>query len=271
MSISNKTIIKPSSPQKNIEKFRTQSPNRPQNRKVELDDHKLLMKKYQETVELEMKTLRTGREKKALNEAQQQKVTSVAESSGHKSTAIDEATRQEAREYMKKQREKRKLEVKKEVDKSFVIQQRLDELRKTTRNVIAKKPKPKKNPIKVSPALEYYSMNNRHMKEIKILKLKPMSAKKSPKVVEETVVKPLEISTEKTFEESSPEKPPSPVKKSTFLEKNLVNKVLEPKLFNQGKKILQLQNRVVHKKPEVFQHSRNDVVGRGYAHDRGLW
>lgn len=260
MSISNKTINKPSSPLKNIDKFRTQSPNHPsvqQNRKVESGDHKLLMKKNQETVELEMKTLRTGREKKALNEPQQQKVSTVAESSGHKSTAIDEATRHEAREYMKKQREKRKLEVKKEVDKSFVIQQRLDELRKTTRNVISKKPKPKKNPIKVSPPLEYYSMNNRHMKEIKILKLKPMSAKKSPKVVEETKAKQLEISAEKTFEESSPEKPPSPVKKSSFFEKNLVKKVLEPKLLNQGKKILQLQNRVVHKKPEVFQHSRH--------------
>ena len=215
----------------------------------------MVMKKYQETVELEMKTLRTGREKKALNEPQQQKVTNAAESGGHKSTAIDEATRHEAREYMKKQREKRKLDVKKEVDKSFVIQQRLDELRKTTRNVIAKKPKPKKNPIKVSPPIEYFSMNNRHMKEIKILKLKPMSVKKIPKV-EETKVKALEISEEKTYEESSPEKSPSPVKKSSIFERNLVKRVLEPKLVNQGKKILQLQNRVVPKKPEALQHSR---------------
>jgi hypothetical protein len=160
------------------------------------------MKKYQETVELEMAMKKAEKEKKALNE-----IAVVNKSK------IDEATRNQAREYMKKQREKRKLETKKEVDSSFVIKQRLDELRKTTRNVISKKSKVKG--LKISPPNEYYSMNNKNMKEIKVLRLKPMIGRKeSPvrdegKIEEEKIVKESEA-----FQESSPEKLSSPEKKA---------------------------------------------------------
>jgi methyl-accepting chemotaxis protein len=62
------------------------------------------------------------------------------------------------------------------VDKSYIIRQRLDELRKTTRNVITKKPKKNKSQVKISPPGKLFSIHN-HVKEIKVLRLKPMSAK----------------------------------------------------------------------------------------------
>lgn len=128
------------------------------------------MKKYQQTLELEKKTQKAETKTMIV-----QQHAAVAEGTGHKSTAMDEAARKEAREYMKRQREKRKLETKKmkEVDKSFVIKQRLDELRKTTKTVIVKKAKKEKIQLKISPPKEFYSVNNLHMKEIKVLKLKP--------------------------------------------------------------------------------------------------
>lgn len=66
-------------------------------------DHKPLLKKYEETVELEMKMRKAEKDRKALNAP-------AAEPTVHKSTAIDEAMRNKVREYMEKQREKRKLE-----------------------------------------------------------------------------------------------------------------------------------------------------------------
>lgn len=206
--------------------------------------------KYQQTAELEKKIRKVEKERKALI---QQPVAAAKASPNHKSSAMDEAARSEAREYMKKQREKRKLEMNKEVDKSFVIKQRLDELRKTTRNVITKKPKKNKSQIKVSPPREYYSMTNVHMKEIKVLKLKPTSAKsqKSPaensfRVLNESSLKFASPDSEKVLETTkTPSLSPikkciSPIKKPT----TPVKKPANP---------LQLQNRQNTTRAETTQ------------------
>jgi hypothetical protein len=113
---------------------------------------------------------RREKEKKTLN-AQR------AQSPAINKSKMDEATRCEARRFMKKQREKRKTEVKKEVDKTFVIKQRLEELRMSTKSAITKKSK-RQSPLKVSPPKDssYYSLDNNKMREIKVLRLKPMSA-----------------------------------------------------------------------------------------------
>lgn len=103
----------------------------------------------------------------------------------HKSK-MDEGTRREARNFMKKQREKRKMEVKKEADKSFVIKQRLEELRQHTKDVLAKKKT--KSPVRSAPppvGSSYYSLSNHKMREIKELKLKPMKKPHADDVPEE--------------------------------------------------------------------------------------
>lgn len=183
--------------------------------------------KYQQTAELEMKTRKAERERKALNQQQQH---AAVESSLHKSAAMDEASRNEAREYMKKQREKRKLETKKEVDTSFVIKQRLDELQKTTRNVIAKKPKQVKS-RPMSPPKDLYSLSNIHTKEIKVLRLKKMPERLSVEQAKEK----LEVDVEAL---KLPEKTLSPIKKPA----SPVRKPSSP---------LQIVNRQLRYKPEV--------------------
>lgn len=213
------------------------------------------VKKYQQTVELEKKTRKVEKEKETLNKPAH---ASGAENSAHKSNAMDEAARKEAREFMKKQREKRKLETKKEVDKSFVIKQRLDELRKTTSNVISKKPMKSKSPMKISPPKEFYSLNNLHMKEIKVLKLKPLSAgsHKSAAIDTMTPTKFNEARIDETFDTiklpftrhspiktASPVKTVSPVKKPATPDK----KPASP---------LQLLNYQRLSKPDVTQRSR---------------
>lgn len=88
----------------------------------------------------------------------------------HKSSAMDEAVRREAREFMKKQKEKRKLETKKEEDdKSFIIKQRLEKLKITTRNVIAKV-----NACENGNSHELSATRRPKLREIRTLKLKPM-------------------------------------------------------------------------------------------------
>ena len=145
----------------------------------------------------------------------------IVESRSNK-TVMDEATRKEARDFMKKQREKRKLEIKKEVDESYVIKQRLDELRKTTKIVITKKPK-KTVQLKISPPRDF-SFSDFKMKEIKVLKLKPLTGKgkinpvaKSSKVepVAEIVRSSFEMSPGKNIPEvmKTPQKSVSPMKK----------------------------------------------------------
>jgi hypothetical protein len=126
----------------------------------------------------------------------------------HKSK-LDETARNEAREFMKKQREKRKMDVKKEVDKSFIIKQRLEELKKSTKDAVIKNIKKSKNSIKKSPPKDdsYYSMFNMNMKEVKELRLKPMSRASRREEVELSANK-LPASPRV----SSPKKPPlSPV------------------------------------------------------------
>lgn len=207
--------------------------------------HEPLIKQHQQTAELEKESRKTENERKALS--RQQPVTEVAPK--HKSSTMDEAARKDAREYMKKQREKRKLEEKKEVDKTFVIKQRLDELRKTTRNVIVKKPTKGQSPLKIPPSSDYYSMSNLHMKEIKILRLKPMPV---PSFTQEPMtslnnneVKALKNSDVKNVQETSKptSKPVTPVKKTLLKAASPVKKPASP---------LQTQNRQV--RHEIVQN-----------------
>ncbi|KAG5684354.1 hypothetical protein PVAND_013589 [Polypedilum vanderplanki] len=140
------------------------------------DQSNVVVVRRREDIELEHNkatttTVRREKEKKTLD------LNLQAQSPTINKSKMDEATRCEARKFMKKQREKRKMEVKKEeVDKTFIIKQRLEELRLNTKNAITKKPK--KSPLKISPPKDsnYYSLNNNKMKEIKVLKLKPMTA-----------------------------------------------------------------------------------------------
>lgn len=107
----------------------------------------------------------------------------------HKSSMANEAVRREAREFMKKQKEKRKQldETKKEEDKSFIIKQRLAQLKITTRNVIVNA---NKAPLSKQPNAGANETANSHdvsplprhkkyptYREIHTLKLKPMSRK----------------------------------------------------------------------------------------------
>lgn len=177
---------------------------------------------------------------------------------------MDEAARKEAREFMRRQREKRKLETtKKEVDKSFVIKQRLDELRKTTRNVITMKSKKNKSPIKISPPRDF-TFNYRDSKEIKVLKLKPLSGKSTkippPRSPPQSMPGPVsptkesfEISPEKHEATQSPLWPSSPVKKqpTTFIKQSSPAKkawggpIIKPSSpIKRPKAPLQLQNQV---------------------------
>lgn len=105
----------------------------------------------------------------------------------HKSSMVNEAVRKEAREFMKKQKERRKQlddETKKEEDKSFIIKQRLAQLKITTRNVIANANKvPLSKPVRAgADEIENSHEVSRQKKyttyrEIHTLKLKPMSRK----------------------------------------------------------------------------------------------
>lgn len=116
---------------------------------------------------------------------QQSQYAPVQATSTHHKSKMSEEEKRETREFMKKQREKRKMEVKKDVDKSFVIKQRLEELRKTTKNAVIKKTTPRKSKspprVSLSPMKEmnYYSMDNNKMKVITKLKLKPIEASKA--------------------------------------------------------------------------------------------
>jgi hypothetical protein len=101
----------------------------------------------------------------------------VNESShNHKSSNMDEVARKEAREFMKKQKEKRKLETKKEEDdKSQIIKQRLEQLKITTKNVIANKPTPllpHQQKKKVNGNSHDY-LSDSKLRRIHTLKLKP--------------------------------------------------------------------------------------------------
>lgn len=161
-----------------------------------IDDTDQLMKK--QDIELERVNLpKADIELKTLN-LQQQKQAPPVQSPVVNKSKMDERVRSEARKFMKKQREKRKMEVKKEIDKSFVIKQRLEELRQHTKDALVKKPENKKSPLKPSPPLDfnssYYSLSNNKMKEIKVLRLKPMSANDNMKLEDETEV-PVESNT----------------------------------------------------------------------------
>lgn len=163
----------------------------------------------------------------------------MVESSSAKAPPMDEAARKEAREFMRRQREKRKLETaKKEVDKSFVIKQRLDELRKTTRNVITAAKSKNKSQIKISPPRDF-TFNYRDVKEIKVLKLKPLTGKIS-KIPEPR--SPARDPVEKESFEASPLssprkawggikpaiKPSSPIKKGPLQLQNQVDSTARP-------------------------------------------
>ncbi|XP_070492694.1 putative leucine-rich repeat-containing protein DDB_G0290503 [Chironomus tepperi] len=145
-----------------------------------IDDADQLMKK--QDIELERVNIpKAVIEKKTLNlQIQKQAAAPSVQSSVVNKSKMDEGVRSEARKFMKKQREKRKMEVKKEIDKSFVIKQRLEELRLHTKDALVKKPENKKSPLKPSQPIDfnssYYSMSNNNMKEIKVLRLKPMPA-----------------------------------------------------------------------------------------------
>lgn len=161
-----------------------------------IDDADQLMKK--QDIELERVNIpKAVIEKKTLN-LQQQKQAPPVQSPVVNKSKMDEGVRSEARKFMKKQREKRKMEVKKEIDKSFVIKQRLEELRQHTKDALVKKPENKKSPLKPSPPLDfnssYYSLSNNKMKEIKVLRLKPMSANDDMKPEDETEI-PVESNT----------------------------------------------------------------------------
>lgn len=218
------------------------------------------IKKYQQSGELERKVRRVdNKEKKAMAS-----LNPTVESSSSKPPLLDEAARKEAREFMRRQREKRKLETtKKEVDKSFVIKQRLDELRKTTRNVITMKTSKKnKSQIKISPPRDFTSFNYRDMKEIKVLKLKPLSKKstkipppRSPPMPDPVLKESFEISPEKHETTQSPLLTPSPVKKlppsTAFIKQSSPAKkawggpIIKPSSpIKKPKAPLQLQNQV---------------------------
>lgn len=185
------------------------------------------------------------KEKKALNASHSSNAAAESSAHNHKSTALDEAARREAREFMKKQREKRKLEKEKDVDKSFIIRQRLDELRKTTRNVITKKAKKNKSQIKISPPRDLFSIHN-HMKEIKVLKLKPMSAKIR---LPETTAVPIEDSAvgEMIDSQISPVKCEQAKPKSPAKTANPIRKPMSP--LQRRPSPLQIQNHTLSLKP----------------------
>lgn len=83
-----------------------------------------------------------------------------------------EAGRQAARNFMKHQKEKRKVEKKiKDVDHSSIIKQRLEDLKKNTQQAINNKPRKPLIPERQS-IREQYSLNNFNIKEVKVLKLK---------------------------------------------------------------------------------------------------
>lgn len=107
---------------------------------------------------------------------QQQQIAPVLHTTSHHKSKLSEEEKREARQFMKKQREKRKMEAKKDVDKSFVIKQRLDELRMASKNAVLKKPPQKVAISPIRQSDDYYSMENYKMKEIKVLKLKPVSS-----------------------------------------------------------------------------------------------
>lgn len=276
-SISNKaikTVNKPSSPQRReastvVARSQTAPDSlRLNNRNKSAEAHLEPQVKHQQTVELEKKTRKAEKERKALSQQQP-----VEASPSHKSSAMDEAMRIEAREYIKKQREKRKLEVKKEVDKSFVIKQRLDELRKTTRNVIKKKGK---SQVKISPPKNYYSMSSVHIKEIKVLRLKPMNGRqnKSPEKVsfidmdDQKLRAPgvenmeasnvIEISPEKLMSPASPvKKISSPMRKLLTPTRKQFSPIRKPSSPVKKPAIpLQIQNSHTIAKPAVAQPAR---------------
>lgn len=208
------------------------------------------IKQYQQTAELEKKTRKAEKERKALSQQQP----AMEASPKNKSSTLDEAARRDAREYMKKQRQKRKLEEKKEVDKSFVIKQRLDELRKTTKNVIVKKPPIKsQSPARPFPPDDYYSMSNIHMKEIKVLRLKPMSAKSStPKPSDDAGVKVpemLESFDVKNVQETSRPKPVTPMKQPMPKPITPVKQPMPKSPLKKPSSPLQIQNRQVPSRP----------------------
>lgn len=155
-----------------------------------IDDADQLMKK--QDIELERENIpKAVIEKKTLN-LQQQKQAPPVQSPVVNKSKMDEGVRSEARKFMKKQREKRKMEVKKEIDKSFVIKQRLEELRLHTKDALVKKHENIKSPLKPSLPLDfnssYYSLSNNKMKEIKVLRLKPMPANNDVKLEDETEI-----------------------------------------------------------------------------------
>ncbi|CRK91353.1 CLUMA_CG005026, isoform A [Clunio marinus] len=234
-------------------------------------------KKSKNIVELETKTRKSESERKTLNQQQSRyrQPSITTERPTNKSTTMNEASRREARKFMQKQREKRKLETKKEIDQSFIIKQRLDELRKTVKNVIAKKPQKDKSQVNISPPRNYYSMSNHHMKEIKVLKLKPMSkgSQKSPNVVDLTpsgkerksdeIYVPKSSSPVKSKQEvksttSSPikpaivlKKPESPLKSSTQ-NREIISKVNKPQQrVSQSKENEDPSNNIKLKVPDV--------------------
>lgn len=164
---------------------------------------------------------------------------------------MNEAERVEAREFMKQQREKRKLTTKKEVDSTFVIKQRLDELRKTTQKVITK---PKKhNPLPVSPVKNFYSVHSSRIKEIKVLRLKPTSAKSQPLKNDS----PAKNTEEEAFRAISPLKKPDKVSHLQYLspQKRLSSSPTKTSVNQKIETSLQPRNFESLLKPEMNQHS----------------
>lgn len=212
---------------------------------------------HQHGIELErLKSPRVEKEKnKTLKTLQQQNIQQqpVHSPSQHKSK-MDENARREAREFMKKQREKRKMEVKKDVDKSFVIKQRLEELRQSTKNAVMRKtPSKSKSPVNklVSPMKDsnYYSMENNKMKEIKFLRLKPISKSAEINSKEDCIESPIKL--ESVVKKSIPasRKPSTPTTK----------KLEEPPKLSKAP--LQVQNTHQISKPKL-SHSISSKENR---------
>lgn len=218
------------------------------NNKRDVSRH--VTKKHQENFELEEPT-----------QKQKEKPQSAADIPRHKSNIMDEAARIETREFMKRQREKRKLVTSKtEIDKTIVIKKRLDELRRTTQNVI-QNPKKKNSQKKISPPKDFYSANSIRMKDIKVLRLKATPRSQAS-------LKELKLSVEKITNDqrpigvspmaiSSPNQHLSPQKKASpsLMRKAVMqaNKPLPPRNLQ----ILSQTEKVNHHVPEASQkHSR---------------
>lgn len=142
------------------------------------DDNERLPAARKRPMSIELGKSRTPKSKDVENlsrnksAVQQKAVEQVKESENLQRMMDIEAGRQAARNFMKNQKEKRKVEKKiKDVDHSSIIKQRLEDLKKNTQQAINNKPR--KPQVPEGPSIrEQYSLNNFNIKEVKVLKLK---------------------------------------------------------------------------------------------------